>query len=113
MATEVDVERTIALVCADLGVPTADFEVVDGQLTRSGDCNGDFIDSRLSGAELFVFVAGAVQTFVTWNVGDPVVPSCPTHNFGLHPEVVDGVGVWRCRPGDHVVAPIGDLTTDA
>ena len=56
-----------------------------------------------------VEVADAVQSFISWNVGDPVWPRCLVHDFGLHPELLDGIGVWRCRPHDHVVAPIGQL----
>jgi hypothetical protein len=104
-----NVNRILAVVCKDLAGSPTDFAIVNGQLMRGGDCNGDLINPRLPEAEMMVEVADAVQSFMSWNVGDRVWPTCPTHNFGLHPEVSNGMGVWRCKPRDHVVAPIGRL----
>jgi hypothetical protein len=36
-------------------------------------------------------------------------PECTTHAVGLHADVVDGIPVWNCRFGEHVVSPIGEL----
>jgi hypothetical protein len=40
-------------------------------------------------------------------------PECRQHNAGLHAEVHDGRAVWRCRIGDHEVAPMGQLGQNA
>lgn len=36
-------------------------------------------------------------------------PECRTHDAGAHAEAHEGVGVWWCRRGQHVIAPIGEL----
>jgi hypothetical protein len=38
-------------------------------------------------------------------------PVCEEHSVGLHAEVWDGTAIWRCRPGQHSVAVIGELGT--
>jgi hypothetical protein len=58
-------------------------------------------------SELLVEVADAAQEII---MDDCVVwPECPSHNAGLHPELVDGEGVWVCRVGGHTIARIGHL----
>jgi hypothetical protein len=39
-------------------------------------------------------------------------PVCSDHDAGLHAEALDDVPVWRCRRGNHVVAPIGQLPSE-
>jgi len=43
---------------------------------------------------------------------DGVWPVCRAHDFGLHPDLIDGVAVWRCRYADHSVARVGELDAD-
>jgi hypothetical protein len=58
--------------------------------------------------DMTVTVADDVQEIVMeeWWAAWPV---CPVHDRGLHPERAGDMAVWRCRVGEHVVAPIGSL----
>lgn len=38
-----------------------------------------------------------------------VWPSCSSHRLGLKPDMRNGVGVWMCGSGPHVVARIGKI----
>jgi hypothetical protein len=86
-------------------------EVIDGliRVTRGANFVGWIEPESVDDVQLLVDVADAVQDLVSYGEGDPVWPVCGTHNFGLHPEVHDGVAVWMCRPHDHVVSPVGRL----
>lgn len=59
-------------------------------------------------AQVLVEVADYIQSELMDNYG-PVWPTCPEHGYGLHPELHEGLPCWRCRPGGHSVAPIGQL----
>lgn len=53
-----------------------------------------------------VWIADAAQSLIASR--DRVVwPVCPQHRVGQHPELRDGIAVWVCRTGDHVVDRIG------
>ncbi|MBM7774276.1 hypothetical protein JOD54_004480 [Actinokineospora baliensis] len=53
-----------------------------------------------------VAIADAVQSLIASR--DRVVwPVCPRHLVGQHPELREGLAVWVCRAGDHVVNQIG------
>jgi hypothetical protein len=69
-----------------------------------------FFDDGVGSAELLVAVADSLQTLVSNNAGDEVWPICPVHAFGLHPELVGLDAAWVCRPHDHVVALVGELS---
>jgi hypothetical protein len=58
-------------------------------------------------SNLLVEVADAVQEIIMDD--SRVWPECPQHNFGLHPELVDGDAVWVCRAGRHTIGRIGQL----
>jgi hypothetical protein len=61
--------------------------------------------------ETLLQVAGYVQhEFMSSRM--LVWPTCPVHDFGLHPELLDGLAVWRCRPGGHTVGKIGELLAE-
>jgi len=64
--------------------------------------------STPSQLEALVAVADAVLDLLADD--ERLVPlSCPEHDFGLHPHADESRAVWRCHPGDHVVAEIGRL----
>jgi len=106
----------LAQVCRDLGqLPTMPDGIAlveeDGcfHLTRHGDVHGTLDLSSEDREVLLVEIADGVQYLVTYNAGDPVWPVCPTHGFGLHPELDEARAAWVCRPHHHVVATIGHL----
>ena len=106
----------LAEVCRDLGQLST---VPDGialaeedgfcWVTRNGDVHGTLDLSTNDREALLVEIAEAVQYLVSYNAGDPVWPVCPTHGFGLHPELDHARATWVCRPHHHVVAQIGHL----
>ena len=87
-------------------------EVIDERIrvTSNGNFEGWLEPESVDDIQLLVDVADAVQDIVSYGTGDPVWPVCVTHNFGLHPEVRNGVALWICRPHNHVVSSIGRLT---
>jgi len=84
---------------------------VDGMwfVTYGGGYEGGGVDVELGREELLVQLADDLQTQVSNYGGDPVWPVCPVHGFGLHPELDEDRGVWRCRPFAHSVGYIGQL----
>ncbi|MEU6156092.1 hypothetical protein ABZ816_39550 [Actinosynnema sp. NPDC047251] len=53
-----------------------------------------------------VSIADAVQSLIASR--DSVVwPVCPQHRVGQHPELRDGIAVWVCQAGGHLVDRIG------
>jgi len=60
--------------------------------------------------DLFVLAADDMQDNIVDDLSK-AWPSCPTHRFGLHPQVRDETPIWWCHYGDgHAVAKIGSLT---
>jgi hypothetical protein len=111
-------ERALALVLLDLqDLP----DEIDGfviedhddfvRLTHRGAVHAGSLGMSEHPEAVLAAVADDVQGYVTYGMGDPVWPTCPLHDFGLHPEVADGRAVWVCRPHRHAVARIGELHT--
>ncbi len=68
-------------------------------------CEG-FRSSYLPRALTLVWIADAVQSLIASR--DRVMwPVCQQHRVGQHPELRDGIAVWVCRAGNHVVDRIG------
>jgi hypothetical protein len=77
--------------------------------------NGSYTTPSMSAAPFdvaagIVEVADYLQERVIDNAG-PVWPVCPSHGFGLHPQVNVGRAMWWCRPLDHPVSVVGELRT--
>ena len=108
-------ERAVQVVLTDLHRTTDRRPIVtvdsysDGlRLTVGMDYVGPSIDRDLTEPEMVQEVADYLQDQV---MRDHVTvwPTCPRHNIGLHPDLVDGVATWCCRYGGHQVATIGEL----
>jgi hypothetical protein len=63
-------------------------------------------------AAAFVEVAAYFQEQLAFEIGK-MWPECLIHDFGGETEVRDGVAVWWCRKGEHVVDRIGELQLPA
>lgn len=93
------VDEALEIVIPDpatLVSPPSDFSVVQIErsvyIEQNGDINGgDVLVDRHGPVQLLVDVADAVQSHISFGAGDEVWPVCPSHGFGLHPEV-RGVG---------------------
>lgn len=60
-------------------------------------------------ADALVEVADYIQSQLTYDLGF-AWPVCGLHDLGLHARLHGGVPSWWC-PGDHIVAPIGGLSS--
>ena len=118
MAFEDRVNEALGIVRRDLSThsnPPIGLSVTDIEGTVHIELGGDvyggdpLYERVLNGVDaLLVAVADAVQTLVSYNAGDEVWPVCPSHGYGLHPELTSSA-VWVCRPHDHTVSRIGEL----
>ena len=90
--------------------PRVVVEAHDGGGVRIRIDNGYTAPSMwaLDEPEAFAEVAGYFQEQLDQS-GAGAWPTCAEHNVGLHAEVEGGTAVWRCRLGQHDVAPVGAL----
>jgi hypothetical protein len=111
-------ERVLAVVLGDLHRTTPlrpDVTVDECNHAVRITINGNFTTPALSVAPYevtagFVEVAAYVQDNVCDDTG-AIWPVCPFHGFGLHPQIDAGRAMWWCRPRDHPIAAIGELTS--
>lgn len=105
-AVVADLRRTTPLrpdVVVDLG---------DGDCVRISINRGYRTPSMdaMDQAEAYAHVADYFQGELAQESG--TWPTCARHDTGGHPEVRDDTGVWWCRKGGHLIAPIGELAPD-
>ena len=117
--------RAVPLVLADIRRTTdldphvevrvvevgADWEQPDLPGVTAITYNGGYTTEPLSirMPEIICDVADNLRDHVVddlWTVW----PVCPRDRLGLDPRVVAGRAVWYCRVGEHLAAPIGELT---
>jgi hypothetical protein len=111
-------ERALAAVIGDLHRTTKwrpDVTVDDSDGAVRITIDGNVTTPSLSVAPYavaagFVEVAAYVQENVSDNAG-AIWPVCSFHGFGLHPQINAGRAMWWCRPRDHPIAAIGELTS--
>jgi hypothetical protein len=113
------VERAIMAVLKDLTettglrpsamVETEPFGIGYGGVGRMKESHCSLSDHAVNELDLFVIAADDMKD----NIVDDLIgawPTCPTHKFGLHPQVRDEIPVWWCYFGDgHAEARIGSL----
>jgi hypothetical protein len=112
------VESALAMVIDDLSVvsprvPTTEVDAYD--LGARITVDGGFSEPSIHVQHPFDVSEAAVEIveYIRERMSqDETVsfPVCSRHeHFYLYPIIENGIGVWRCNRGDHVVAPIGHL----
>lgn len=112
------VEAAVALVIADLGVASPRVPAIDVDAYERGvriTVDDGFTEPSIVVQPPFdvAEATAAIVEYLREHLSqDNTVsfPKCSRHeHFHLHPIVDNGVAVWQCKRGDHLVAAIGQL----